>query len=226
MATLLVGSVLLLIAYAHRTRQPGILKVSVALGAIGLFVTTSNNLFATVLIVAAAWPFIRRRHIATVLAVYYLVVLWITPFVLNRDVTYYSRFFAYHVFLDSSLIDQFLGRGIGAYPSFFRAFHPQFQGQDVASLASIWGGFIFEGGVVLVVLVVGWLATVVRRTQWREGLALLALLLMLSNYNSPWWPIVSLALAQCFVSTRQVSGRPEPFISATQQPSESNWRSV
>jgi hypothetical protein len=226
MATLLVGSVLLLVAYAFRTKQFGLLKVSLALGGIGSFVATSNNLFATVLIVAASWPFIRRRRIAVILVIYYLGVLLVTPFVLNRDVTYYSRFFAYDVFRKSSLINQILGRGIGTYPSFFRAFHPQFEGQDVASLASVWGGFVFEGGVVLAVLVIVWLATIIHRTQWREGLALLALLLMLSNFNSPWWPIVSLALAQCFVTERQFTGPRRPYITTISRTLDNNWRPV
>ena len=225
-ATLLVGSTLLLVAYASRAKQPGILKASVALGVLGLFVTTSNNLFATILILAAAWPFIRRRRIAVILAAYYLIAIVLTPFVLNRDVTYYSRFFAYAVFRKSTVITQVLGHGVGAYPSFFRMFHPRFQGQDVASLASVWGGFLFEGGVVLVLLVVWWLATVVRRTQWREGLALLALLLMLSNYNSPWWPIVSLALAQCFLISRSPPHRPRRLIAAAERPTDLNWRQL
>ena len=226
LATLLVGSTLLLIAYASRTKQPGVMKAAVALGAIGLFVTTSNNLFATILIVGAAWPFVRRRRVAIILAAYYLTVIWLTPFVLNRDITYYTRFFAYDVFRKSTSITQVLGHGVGAYPSFFRVFHPQFQGQDVASLASVWGGFLFEGGVVLVLLVVWWLATVVRKTQWREGLALLALLLMLSNYNSPWWPIVSLALAQCFLIARPPLDRPRRLIAAAERPTDLNWRQV
>jgi hypothetical protein len=73
---------------------------------------------------------------------------------------------------------------------------------SVASLASIWGAWLFEGGVVLVALVIWWLAHVIRGAGWREGLALVALLLMLSNYNSPWWPIVSLAVAECMVDRR------------------------
>jgi hypothetical protein len=226
MATLLVGSGLLLVAYASRTRQFGLLKLSLAFGGIGLFVTTSNNLFATGLIVAASWPFIRRRRIAVILVIYYLIALWVTPSVLNRDVTYYSRFFAYDVFRRSSLIDQVLGHGIGSYPSFFRTFRPHFDNQDVASLASVWGGFIFEGGVTLVALVIIWLARVVQRTQWPEGLALLALLLMLSNFNSPWWPIVSLALAQCFVTKRQSTGQRQTYKEAAQRTIENKWRPV
>lgn len=202
-ATILVGATLLNVAYAIRTTRPNFLKVSVLAGAFGLAMCTSNNLFATLLIVAAFWPFIRRRRIALMLGVYYFAVLVVTPFVLLRDTTFYARFSAYDIFLGSDPIHQVVGRGIGSYPNFFAIHQVQFDGQDVASLASIWGGWLFEGGIVLVGLVIWWLAGVVRGAGWREGLALIAVLLMLSNYNSPWWPIVSLALAQCLVQRRK-----------------------
>jgi hypothetical protein len=203
-ATMLVGATLLNVAYAHRRSKPLFLKVSVLAGALGLAMSTSNNLFATTLILAAFWPFVRNRRVMLLLSTYYLVALVVTPIVLFRDVTYYSRFSAYDIFLRSGPVDQLFGRGTGAYSSYFELNQVQFGGQDVASLASIWGAWLFEGGLVLVALVIWWLARVIRGAGWREGVALLALLLMLSNYNSPWWPIVSLALAECLVTRERI----------------------
>jgi hypothetical protein len=201
---MLVGATLLNVAYAHRRSKPLFLKVSVLAGALGLAMSTSNNLFATTLILAAFWPFVRNRRVMLLLSTYYLVALVVTPIVLFRDVTYYSRFSAYDIFLRSGPVDQLFGRGTGAYSSYFELNQVQFGGQDVASLASIWGAWLFEGGLVLVALVIWWLARVIRGAGWREGVALLALLLMLSNYNSPWWPIVSLALAECLVTRERI----------------------
>ena len=201
-ATMLVGATLLNIAFAFRRSKPLFLKVAVLAGAAGLAMSTSNNLFATALIVGAFWPFIRNRRVMLLFATYYVTALLVTPLVLYRDVTYFARFSAYDIFLRSNVVDQLVGRGAGAYGRYFETFQVQFQNQDVASLASIWGAWLFEGGLVLVGLVIWWLARIVRRTGWREGLALVALLLMLSNYNSPWWPVVSLALAECLVTRR------------------------
>lgn len=205
-ATMLVGATLLNVAYAYRRSKSCFLKLSVLAGGFGLAMSTSNNLFATTLIIGAFWPFVRNRRVMFLLGSYYVAALVVTPMVLLRDVTYFARFSAYDIFLRSGFIDRLLGRGTGAYERFFETNQVQFDGQEVASLASIWGAWLFEGGVVLVVLVVWWLSRIIRRAGWREGLALLALLLMLSNYNSPWWPIVSLALAECLVDRQEGVG--------------------
>jgi hypothetical protein len=198
-ATVLVGATLLNIAYAVRRNRSVFLRVSVLAGAAGLAMSTSNNLFATSIIIAAFWPFIRRRRVMLLFAAYYVVAVLVTPFVLTRDVTYYARFSAYDIFLSSNILEQLLGRGVGAYDRFFEINQVQFDGQDVASLASVWGAWLFEGGIALVALVIWWIAQVTRRAGWLESLSFIALLLMLSNYNSPWWPIVCLALAECLV---------------------------
>lgn len=202
-ATLLVGSILLLYAHARRTVRPTLRLATIVVGGLGLALCTSNNLFATSLILASTWPLVRRRRIAAVLGVYYLAALVVTPLVLLRDTTYFARFSAYSIFLRADLLSQLVGRGLGAYPTYFREHPVIFKGQPVESLASVWGGFLFEGGALLVILVIGWLAFVVRRATWREGLALFAVLLMLSNYNSPWWPLVCLSLAQCLILHRK-----------------------
>ena len=202
-ATLLVGATLLNVAYAYRRSKPTFLKVSVLAGGVGLAMCTSNNLFATAIIIAAFWPFVRNRRIVVLFGTYYAIALVITPVVLYRDVTFFARFSAYDIFLRSGPLDQLLGRGLGSYGHYFMINQVTFDGQDVASLASIWGAWLFEGGLVLVALVIWWLAHVIRGAGWREGLAFVAVLLMLSNYNSPWWPIVSLALAECMVDRRR-----------------------
>jgi hypothetical protein len=196
-ATLLVGSVLLLYAYAKRTGQVRFGRWALLLGLLGLCMSTSNNLFATIAIVGAGWPLVRRRTPYPILIVYYGVVLVATPILLNRDLTYYARFSSYDIFLRSSGLQKVFGHGVGSYIGYFREHQVNYQGIEVASLASLWGSFLFEGGIVLAGLVIVWVQTVMRRTGWREGFALFALLIMLSNFNSPWWPVVSLAFAQC-----------------------------
>ena len=204
-ATMVVGSTLLLIAYAVRTNRPRLLAGSALLGAAGLAMSTSNNFFATTLILAAFWPLIRRRRVASLFSAYYLAAIVVTPFVLLRDLTYFARFSAYDIFLHSSPLVQAIGRGVGSYPQFQDLNPIMFNGIPIDSLASIWGGVLFEGGVLLVGLTIWWIARIMRGAGWREGLALLAVLLMLSNFNSPWWPIVSLAIAQCFITpTKEV----------------------
>lgn len=217
-ATLLVGATLLNVAYAYRRSKPLFLKISVLAGAVGLAMCTSNNLFATAIILAAFWPFVRNRRLMLLFVTYYAVVLVITPVVLLRDTTYFARFSAYDIFLRSGPLDQIVGRGLGSYSRYFEVNQVQFDGQDVASLASIWGAWLFEGGVILAGLVVWWLARTVRRAGWREGLALVAILLMLSNYNSPWWPIVSLALAECLTDRRKDDAWKTNSISVAMQP--------
>jgi hypothetical protein len=203
-ATMLVGSVLLLTAFASRHGFTSWWRMSTMIGAIGLALCTSNNMFATIAIILGSWILIHRGRVTLVLASYYVAAILVTPYVLNRDITYYSRFSPYDIFLRSSPIDQIAGRGLGSYPAYFAREQVSFNGVDVASLASVWGGFLFDGGVLLAALVVWWIARVIRRSPWREGIALFAVLIMLSNYNSPWWPLVSLALAQCLVLQRKV----------------------
>jgi hypothetical protein len=217
-ATMMAGSVLLLLTYAHRRQRPRLFRVTAAIGVIGLALCTSNNLFATALIIAAGWAFIRKRRVTTVLVVYYIAAMIVTPLVLYRDITYYARFSPYDIFLRSGPLDQFIGRGLGSYPAYFAVEQVRFDGIEVRSLASVWGGFLFEGGVVLVILVIGWLARLIRSTGWPEGLTLLTVLLMLSNYNSPWWPLVSLAVAQCLFRQRKDSEWTTTSISVATQP--------
>lgn len=202
-ATMLVGLTLLLVAYAIREGRPKMLAGSVLLGGLGLAMSTSNNFLGTTIIVASFWPLIRRRRIVLLMSVYYFAALLVTPFVLMRGLTYFARFSAYDIFLKSGPLDQTIGRGVGSYPEFFESNPVRFQNVDIDSLASLWGGLLFEGGVVLVALAIWWIARIMRDAGWREALALIATLLMLSNFNSPWWPIVSLAVAQCLVYRRK-----------------------
>lgn len=202
-ATMLVGATLINLAYGYRVANRQFVMIPPIVGALGLAMATSNNLFATTIIIAAFWPLIRNRRVVLLFVTYYIAAVIVTPFVLLRDTTFFARFSAYEIFRISGPVEQLFGHGVGSYPQYFEANGVQYLGQDVASLASIWGGWLFEGGVVLVALVILWLGRVVWRAEWREGLALVALLLMLSNFNSPWWPIASLALAQCLVHTRR-----------------------
>jgi hypothetical protein len=202
-ATLLVGSTLLLITYFHRTNARTLMSIAAVVGGFGLAMSTSNNLFGTLIIIGSAWPLIRHRRIALVMTTYYMGALIIAPHVLNRDLTFYARFSAYDIYLHSDILRILIGHGLGSFPRFAKEMDVAFNGVSILSLNSVWGGFLFEGGALLAILAISWLAGIIRTSPWRDGLTLFALLLMLSNYNSPWWPLVCLALAQCLVNRRE-----------------------
>ncbi len=196
MAVMLLGVMLLLYSYGLRIEKSQRKRMWVI--GVGLLLCTSNNLFATIPLVFLFWIFSLFNVSLLFFVCFYFANFLVTPFLLNVDESFFARFSSYHQFLDLKPMQQILGIGFNQYRSLPI---PQFVTPEgsatlvVESLGSLWGGILLEGGVVFSSLFCIYVARVSRESRHGFGFAFVAILIMLANYYSPWWPIVSLALA-------------------------------
>jgi hypothetical protein len=136
-------------------------------------------------------------------ALFYAVNLALAPRMLNLDETFFARFSSYAQFLRLPESQWWLGIGFNQYstlptPVFLNAAGtPTFA---VDSIASLWGGMLLEGGLAFATAFCLYVDRVTCAARDLTGYALVAILIMLANYYSPWWPIVSLALAYAVYS--------------------------
>jgi len=200
-AVMLLGSLFLLRSYQQRSgvSQRRTIGVIVA----GLLLCTSNSLFAALPILLLFSLFYRLRITWLFFVVFYAANLLIYPIVLNRDETFFARFSSYSQFAALPPDQKILGIGFNQYatlelPQFVNALG--ITTQIVESLGSLWGGLLLEGGIIFTVIFCLYVDHLIRGARWGTGYALMAILIMLANYYSPWWPIVSLALAYVLYS--------------------------
>jgi hypothetical protein len=201
MAVMLVGTALMLRSYQMRRGLSQGRRFAVI--AIGLLLCTSNSLFATLplLLLFGLFAFLRVPFLFFVL--FYAVNLSIAPAVLNVDETFFARFSSYIQFLRLDPSQWWFGIGFNQYSKleFPRFVSPEGTATLVVdSIASLWGGVLLEGGIFFATLFCLYLSRLTRVAKDSTGFALMAILIMLANYYSPWWPIVSLALAYTVVS--------------------------
>jgi hypothetical protein len=147
--------------------------------------------------------FYRLRAPFIFFIVFYLVSIAVTPVLLNVDETFFARFSSYAQFVQLPLPQWWLGIGFGQYASLPFPVFVSPEGLStlvVDSIASLWGGVLLEGGIVFATLFCLYLARLTQTAKDSTGYALIAVLILLANYYSPWWPIVSLALAYAIYS--------------------------
>jgi hypothetical protein len=200
-AVILVGSGLLFRSYQIRTGEVQTRRYWVIL--LGLMLCTSNSLFATVPLLLLFSLFYSIRAPFLFFVAFYALNLAIAPAVINIDETFFARFSSYEQFVRLPPWQWLTGTGFNQYSSLQ---FPVFVNEDgiatmvVDSIASLWGGVLLEGGIFFALLFCLYLSRITQVAKSGTGFALMAILIMLANYYSPWWPIVSLALAYALVS--------------------------
>jgi len=200
-AVMLVGTALMLRSYQIRSGESQRRRYFVLLA--GLLLCTSNSLFATLPLLGVFSLFYFFRAPFLFFLLFYVFNLVVTPIVLNIDETFFARFTSYAQFLHLPVSQWWFGIGFNQYSTLPV---PIFITPDgiptlvVDSIASLWGGVLLEGGIVFAAMFCFYLNRLTQAARDSTGYALLAILLMLANYYSPWWPIVSLALAYSIVS--------------------------
>jgi len=141
--------------------------------------------------------------------VFYILNFALTPIVLNIDESFFARFMSYAQFAALPTSEWWLGIGFGQYSTLPFPVFISPEGAStlvVDSIASLWGGVLLEGGIVFATLFCLYLTRITQMARNSTGFALMAILIMLANYYSPWWPIVSLALAYTIASRRPKAG--------------------
>ena len=200
-AVMLLGTLMILRSYAVRSGESQSKQMWVV--GLGLLLCTSNNLFATLPLVLIFSIFSYYNLPFLFFVLFYLVNVVATPLLINVDESFFARFSSYGQFLGLDSFHQLLGIGFGQYNTLPI---PQFVSSDgipsllVDSLASLWGGLLLEGGAIFTVVFCVYVSKISLSSKNGFGFAFVAILLMLANYYSPWWPIVSLALAYTIVS--------------------------
>jgi len=206
-AVMLVGTGLMLRAFEKRSGESQRRRYWVLM--LGLLFCTSNSLFAILPLLALFSLFYVLRAPFLFFVVFYAANLLVTPYVLNLDESFFARFSSYAQFMHLPATQWWFGIGFNQYATLpFPVFvSPEgFSTLVVDSIASLWGGVLLEGGIVFATLFCLYLSRLTQTARDGTGYALMAILIMLANYYSPWWPIVSLALAYTIVSRD-----PSPF---------------
>ena len=206
-AVILVGAALMFNTFAKRSGESQKRRIAVIL--IGLLLCTSNNLFATLPLLAVFSLFFLLRAPFLFFVVFYLANLFVAPQLLNLDESFYARFSSYSQFLNLPHTQWWFGIGFNRYSSLDIAQYVSPEGLPglvVSSIASLWGGLLLEGGIVFTTLFCFYVSRVCTEARSAAGYSLVAILIMLANYYSPWWPIVSLALAYAIVSREPYRG--------------------
>ncbi|CAN5395260.1 hypothetical protein BH11ARM2_BH11ARM2_10630 [soil metagenome] len=202
-AVMMIGTGLMLRSYEIRSGEKQKKRYYVLL--LGLILCTSNSLFATLPLLAlfSFCYFLRVPLVFFIL--FYAVNLAITPIVVNIDETFFARFTSYSQFLKLPVSDWWLGIGFNQYSTLPTPVFISDEGIPtlaVDSIASLWGGVLLEGGIVFATMFCLYVDRLTRAARDSTGYALMAILIMLANYYSPWWPVVSLALAYTIVSRK------------------------
>jgi hypothetical protein len=154
--------------------------------------------------------FYRLRITWLFFVAFYIMNLLVAPGVVWLGETFFTRFIAYRIFADAPTAVQLIGVGFNRYhtlqgesygpfaympPPVMPGFVASRTDEITANLYSMWGGLLIEGGLVFVGVFCAYVVRVVARARDATGYALIAVLLMLANFYSPWWPIVAFALA-------------------------------
>jgi len=200
-AVILVGSALMLYTYAKRSGESQRWRIAVIVA--GLLLCTSNNLFATLPLLAVFSLFFYLRVPFLFFVVFYLGNLFVAPRLLNLDESFFARFSSYSQFMALPQSRWWFGIGFNRYATLETAQYISPEGLPglvVSSIASLWGGILLEGGIVFTTLFCTYISRVCTQARSAAGYSLVAILIMLANYYSPWWPIVSLAIAYAIVS--------------------------
>jgi hypothetical protein len=201
-AVMMVGIALIVYSFGKRSGESQTGRFWV-LG-LGLLLCTSNSLIATIPLLAIFTLFSFLRAPFAFFVCFYLVNLFIAPYVVNLDETFFARFSSYQQFLSLPSARWWFGIGFNQYATTFQ--FPTFYSPEgvstlvVDSIASLWGGVLLEGGIVFATLFCFYLSRISQASKDATGFALIAILIMLANYYSPWWPIVSFALAYTVIS--------------------------
>lgn len=210
-AVVLLGILFILISYARRTGLSQRKRIQWI--AFGLLLCTSNSLFATLplVLIFALFAFFRVPFLFFV--AFYLANFLVMPYLINWDESFFARLQSYRQFLGLDPFHMLFGIGFNQYASAVEA--PQFISPEgiplltVSSIASLWGGVLFEGGLVFATLFCGYVTDLYQRAKDGFGFAFIVVLIMLANYYSPWWPIVSFALAYVVISREPVQNQKE-----------------
>ena len=207
-AVMLIGSFFLLQSYERRS---GISQKQIKLLlVIGMLLSTSDNLFATLPLLLFFSLLSRYRLTWLFFVLFYTANLVIYPRVLNLDESFFARFSSYSLFAAEPFTTQLLGIGFNQYNKLnvIQYMTPEgLPGQVVDSLGSLWGGLLLEGGIVFTVCFCLYITRLVNGAKFGTGYALMAILIMLANYYSPWWPITSFALAYVLYSRYPLEAR-------------------
>lgn len=200
-AVMLIGSFFLLRSYERRS---GISQKHIKLlMVIGMLLCTSDNLLATLPLLLLFGLLSRYRLTWLFFVLFYAANLVIYPQVLNLDESFFARFSSYSLFAAEPFMTQLLGIGFNQYNKLnvIQYMTPEgLPGLVVESLGSLWGGLLLEGGIVFTVCFCLYIIRLVNGAKFGTGFALMAILIMLANYYSPWWPITSFALAYVLYS--------------------------
>ena len=208
-AVMLIGSFFLIHSYERRS---GISQKRIKLlMVIGMLLCSSDNLFATLPLLLLFSLLSRYRLTWLFFVLFYTANLVIYPRVLNLDESFFARFSSYSLFAAEPFTTQLLGIGFNQYNKLnvIQYVSPEgLPGLVVDSLGSLWGGLLLEGGIVFTVCFCLYITRLVNDAKFGTGYALMAILIMLANYYSPWWPIASFALAYVLYSRNPVKAAP------------------
>jgi|GEM_PF-2560698 len=164
----------------------------------GMLMCSSDNLFATLPLLLFFGLLYRYRLTWLFFVLFYAANLIIYPRVLNLDESFFARFSSYSLFAAEPFTTQLLGIGFNQYNKLnvIQYITPEgLPGLVVEALSSLWGGLLLEGGILFTICFCLYANRLVNIAKFGTGYALMAILIMLANYYSPWWPILSFALA-------------------------------
>ena len=215
-AVMLIGSFFLLHSYEQRSgASQKWIKLTTVLG---MLLCTSDNLLATLPLLLIFSLLYRLRLTWLFFVLFYVANLAIYPRIINLDSSFFARFSSYSIFAAEPFTNQLLGIGFNQYNKLNVIQYITPLGVPdliVDSLGSLWGGLLLEGGIVFTACFCLYITRLVNGAKFGTGYALMAILIMLANYYSPWWPITSFALAYLLHSRYSFAGfasKEEPII--------------
>jgi len=149
-AVILVGAALMFNTFGRRSGESQKRRVAVII--LGLLLCTSNNLFATLPLLALFSLFYYLRVPFLFFVAFYMANLFLAPQLLNLDESFFARFSSYSQFLNLPDTQWWFGIGFNRYSTLNAAQYVSPEGLPglvVSSIASLWGGLLLEGGIVL-----------------------------------------------------------------------------
>lgn len=180
---------------------------------IGLVLCTSNNLFATIPLLLLFGLFYRWKIPWMFFLVFYAANLIIFSYLMNLDASFFARFSSYNIFITLPLEQKIFGIGLNqaaAELGLVRFVNENgLEGDLYDPLSSLWGGLLVEGGILFTACFCLYVTRLTTYAKDGTAYALMASLLMLANYYSPWWPVLSLTIAYVLHSRHPFSARVE-----------------
>ncbi len=213
-AVMLISCLFLFHSYQSRSGE-SMKRVKIYI-VLGLLLCTSNNLFATIPLLLLFALFYKRKKVWMFFLVFYAANLIFFSSLMNIDASFFARFSSYNIFISLPLDQKIFGIGFNQAATELGLVRfvsdIGLEGDLYDPLSSLWGGLLVEGGILFTACFCMYMSRLTMMAKHATGYALMATLLMLANYYSPWWPVLSLTVAYVLHSTA-------PFKVSDEEPS-------